>query len=91
MSANVQTSQSLPTLQSGNTGEAVRYLQRILNCLSYGPVATDANFGPQTETAVKNFQSNYPPLAVDGVVGSQTWWQIVRVFADSSFCNNSAK
>ncbi|KAF3889222.1 MULTISPECIES: peptidoglycan-binding domain-containing protein [Nostocales] len=87
MSVNVQISQSLPTLENGSQGEDVRYLQRILNCLEYGSVATDGKFGPQTENAVKQFQGNYPPLAVDGIVGQQTWWQIIRAFADSSLCN----
>ncbi len=49
-----------------------RGVQRILNCLGY-PVTDDADFGPLTEQAVIAFQSDNPPLTVDGVVGPETW------------------
>lgn len=49
-----------------------RGVQRILNCLGY-PITDDADFGPLTSQAVIAFQSDNPPLAVDGVVGPQTW------------------
>ncbi len=62
-------------LQEGNVHAQSSYtrgVQRILNCLGY-PVTDDADFGPLTTQAVIAFQSDNPPLAVDGIVGPQTW------------------
>ena len=61
------------TLRSGSTGADVRRLQRLLvelKILSFDRI--DGNFGPPTEAAVNDFQSGNG-LAVDGVVGPQTW------------------
>lgn len=62
-------------LSNGNAHSESSYtrgVQRILNCLGY-PVTADADFGPGTEQAVIAFQSDNPPLAVDGIVGPETW------------------
>lgn len=64
---------SLPTLQNGSTGEAVRLLQQLL--ITFGRLdnsSFDAIFGPKTEGAVKQFQTE-SNLTVDGKVGQQTW------------------
>lgn len=55
-----------PVLRRGARGDAVRRLQGILG------VPADGVFGPQTERAVRAFQSSRL-LTVDGVVGSKTW------------------
>ncbi len=47
-------------------GEAVRRLQEALH------IQADGEFGPQTEAAVKSLQAR-DGLAVDGVVGPETW------------------
>jgi peptidoglycan hydrolase-like protein with peptidoglycan-binding domain len=47
-------------------GEAVRRLQEALH------IQADGEFGPQTEAAVKSLQA-HDGLAVDGVVGPETW------------------
>jgi len=62
-------------LQVGNAHAESSYtrgVQRVLNCLGY-PLTDDADFGPATEQAVISFQSDNPPLAVDGIVGPETW------------------
>ena len=62
-------------LSDGNVHAESSYtrgVQRILICLGY-PLTEDADFGPQTASAVMDFQSDNPPLAVDGFVGPQTW------------------
>jgi immune inhibitor A len=59
-----------PTLQSGASGEDVRFLQYGLEQLGFGPF--DAVFGPLTESAVRHFQTERG-LAIDGIVGRQTW------------------
>jgi hypothetical protein len=55
-----------PTLRKGSRGEYVRQLQTLLS------IAVDGEFGPKTETAVKNFQT-LNKLVSDGVVGPMTW------------------
>jgi peptidoglycan hydrolase-like protein with peptidoglycan-binding domain len=62
-----------PTLQLGSTGPDVNRLQRIFVVrkeLDY--TAIDGDFGPNTQTAVEQFQSG-PGLTVDGIVGPLTW------------------
>ncbi|KAF3884735.1 MULTISPECIES: peptidoglycan-binding domain-containing protein [Nostocales] len=64
---------SLPTLQNGSNGEAVRFLQQLL--IVFGKLGNsdfDAIFGSKTESAVKEFQREQN-LTVDGKVGPQTW------------------
>jgi peptidoglycan hydrolase-like protein with peptidoglycan-binding domain len=62
-----------PTLQLGSTGPDVKRLQRIFVVrkeLDYTGI--DGDFGPDTQTAVEQFQSG-AGLMVDGIVGPLTW------------------
>lgn len=69
-------SQSLPTLRFGTSGVPVRVLQKLL--LSNGYILeVDGAFGALTEIAVKAFQ-NKRNLAVDGVVGENTWYELTK-------------
>ncbi|SDN95676.1 peptidoglycan-binding protein [Geodermatophilus sp. DSM 45219] len=63
-----------PTLRMGSKGEAVELLQRTLNLQhpEYSTLTVDADFGPATDEVVREFQRR-EDLAVDGVVGSDTW------------------
>jgi Putative peptidoglycan binding domain len=66
-----------PTLRLGSHGDPVAYLQGVLKVkLGYG-VIIDKNFGPQTDKAVRKFQTERG-LVVDGIVGKQTWDAIDR-------------
>lgn len=59
--------QSSPqVLRSGSSGVAVKRLQMALQ------IAADGSFGPETDRAVREFQSA-AGLTVDGVVGRVTW------------------
>lgn len=60
-----------PTLQKGDSGPDVVYLQTLL-CDVGEPLKVDGKFGDITERAVKDFQRLYG-LTVDGVVGPKTW------------------
>ncbi|WP_459678075.1 peptidoglycan-binding domain-containing protein, partial [Rhodococcus sp. no. 34] len=63
-----------PTLRRGSTGGDVTYLQALLNRMfaSYSKLAVDGDFGPATESVVREVQRR-SNLAADGVVGPDTW------------------
>lgn len=58
-----------PLLKRGSKGEDVKRLQRLLRFT--GP-DVDGDFGADTESSVKAFQSKHK-LVVDGKVGGYTW------------------
>lgn len=51
----------------------LRRVQARLSELGYDPGAIDGLFGPNTRRAIRTFQANNPPLAVDGLAGIDTW------------------
>ncbi len=73
-------------LRGGSYGEEVVALQVMLDRVSQNYPAipkirpADGIFGPQTEEAVKKFQSIFN-LTPDGVVGRATWYQLVFLYA----------
>jgi N-acetyl-anhydromuramyl-L-alanine amidase AmpD len=74
---------SLPTLARNDhaaPNKDVRYLQQSLAKNGY-PVAIDGLFGKKTEQAVVNFQKQ-KRIAVDGIVGPQTWNQLNACFSE---------
>ncbi len=69
---------SPPALRPGNTGEAVRDLQRRLAALGYEVEPSEhGEFGPLTSRAVREFQTRRG-LHVDGVCGVETWNALVE-------------
>ena len=70
---------STPVLRKGSKGEAVSRLQQGLYQLGYDPGTVDGIFGPNTERAVKEFQTNNG-LDVDGIVGPRTWTALEEAF-----------
>ncbi len=62
----------LPTLKRGSKGNAVKGLQNALKARSYGSISVDGNFGPGTETAVRELQRGNG-LEEDGIAGPNTW------------------
>jgi len=61
-----------PTISLGATGDAVKRLERALRRTPDLGLTVDGVFGPQVETAVKQFQQG-AGLTVDGIVGPATW------------------
>jgi peptidoglycan hydrolase-like protein with peptidoglycan-binding domain len=61
-----------PTISLGATGNAVKRLERALRRTPNLGLIVDGVFGPQLESAVKEFQQG-TGLMVDGVVGPATW------------------
>jgi len=79
--ADVQVTLGLPTLRKGSapsTGPTVvERLQLMLNQRGGSPrLVEDGVFGPATEASVKRYQQN-ENLAVDGIVGKQTWTSLL--------------
>jgi peptidoglycan hydrolase-like protein with peptidoglycan-binding domain len=81
--ATAYTDQTLPTLQRGDRGEAVRKLQQILQSNGFlgaanaqlgnpGYNIVDGIFGAVTESAIKDLQQRYN-LPATGIVDSVTW------------------
>jgi peptidoglycan hydrolase-like protein with peptidoglycan-binding domain len=54
-------------LQNGTTGACVTTLQTMLNTFNAGHLAVDGQFGPATDTAVRNFQASHA-LTINGIV-----------------------
>jgi len=67
-----QVPAALPTLQQGDTGEAVRQLQQRLQSRGFYPGAINGSFDTATRNAVIAFQRNQG-LQQDGIVGANTW------------------
>jgi hypothetical protein len=58
-------------LKPGDTGAAVKQLQRALAHLGYSPGAVDGSYGSGTKDAVTRFQQAQG-LTADGIAGSKT-------------------
>jgi hypothetical protein len=67
----------MTTLKLNMKGDDVKTLQRFLSSLNY-TCSIDGSFGPKTEQAVKDFQSDNG-LTADGIVGSKTWKIIIEM------------
>lgn len=63
-------------VKNGSQGETVKTLQAILSRKGYA-VEIDGDFGNQTETAVKKFQSD-KGLDSDGICGHDTWTALLK-------------
>ena len=60
-----------PDVGQGSVGENVYSIQLMLQAHGYS-LSIDGDFGPQTASTVRSFQSAHG-LGVDGIVGPQTW------------------
>ncbi|ALF53363.1 peptidoglycan-binding protein [Nostoc piscinale CENA21] len=69
-------SRTVPNLRFGNSGLAVRVLQKLLIANGY-TIRVDGVYGALTESAVKAFQ-NRRNINVDGIVGPRTWFHLTR-------------
>jgi peptidoglycan hydrolase-like protein with peptidoglycan-binding domain len=67
-----EADQSEPVLKIGSTGLPVRRSQKRMSLVGYDVGGVDGRYGTCTEAAVKILQQQRG-LAVDGVVGPQTW------------------
>ena len=63
---------SEPVLKLGSTGLPVRRAQKRMSLVGYDVGGVDGRYGPRTEAAVKKLQQQ-AGIAIDGVVGTETW------------------
>ena len=69
----------LTMLQKGMEGESVKALQILLEGYEHDTVyGADGIFGDATDAAVRSFQKERG-LAVDGIVGNETWSALLGV------------
>lgn len=71
-----------PTVSTGQSGERVRTVQYLLRARGYS-ITVDGVFGSGTAATVRSFQSSRG-LAVDGIVGPQTWEALVITVRNGS-------
>jgi len=72
---NIKIALTMPLLKKGIKNDSVMYLQNTLNKKGY-ELATDGDFGPKTDIAVKDYQAKNG-LVVDGIVGFNTWVKLM--------------
>lgn len=87
MAQHIVANRKYPTIQYGNTGDAVMFAQAILVRLGYlnkgGKDYTnvDGDFGLLTKSATLGFQSatrdSAEPLVIDGIIGKKTWAKLL--------------
>ncbi len=70
--APAPTNSSPSVLRLGDRGPAVLTLQKDLTSIGYNTYGEDGIFGPDTEAAVKAFES-HEGLTVDGIAGPAVW------------------
>ena len=72
----------------GSQGSDVTELQKLLNQNGYS-LAEDGIFGTKTQEAVKNYQQKNN-LAVDGVVGTNTWGALTKASSGTTAQQSNA-
>jgi hypothetical protein len=73
------------TIRAGDQSEDVSEVQRILTEGGYYSGPVDGVYGPETEAAVRAYQTAHG-LTVDGVVGPETWG---NMHGDPNYPNNT--
>jgi len=71
----VATISPWPLVRKGDTQHPVPTLQHLLRARGHS-VTVDGDFGPKTDAAVRTFQDD-EGLAVDGIVGPNTWTALI--------------
>ena len=71
-------------LKQGDSGEAVKQLQKALNAVNFKVGPVDGIYGVQTKDAVRRFQLVYLPYDVDGIYGPQTKNKLAAVLKAKS-------
>ncbi len=87
MAQHIVSNRKRPTIQFGDTGDAVMFAQAILVDLGYLNKGgkdyknVDGDFGLLTKSAVLGFQS-HEKLTIDGIVGKNTWAALLQAIKE---------
>lgn len=73
-----ETLSKCPLLQVGSSGNAVKWLQYVLNSLCHEHINKDGIFGQDTKRVLINYQGYYK-LNMDGICGQGTWSKILKL------------
>ena len=73
----------------GSKGSDVTELQKLLKNNGYTDLAVDGDFGAKTQAAVKDYQQKNG-LAVDGIVGTNTWGALTNAQSGSQTASTPA-
>lgn len=76
--SSTKVSTHLVTVRSGDDNQHVVDLQWLLKNKHKFNIKVDGGFGAKTQAAVKEFQKKRG-LSADGVVGSKTWKQLLKI------------
>ena len=68
---------TMKTLRKGDKGTQVKVLQWLLNDNGFDCGTADGIYGSKTLAAVKAYQKAHG-LTADGIVGRNTWTQLIR-------------
>lgn len=71
--------ETYPTLQIGSSGEAVGYLQLVLNVVIGTSLNNSGKFDENTQAAVIRFQT-LNNLIADGIVSGKTWNTLLALY-----------
>ena len=92
MAQHIIANRKYPTIQYGDTGDAVMFAQAILVRLGYlnkggkDYANVDGDFGLLTKTATLGFQSatrdSDDPLVIDGIIGKNTWARLLEAIKE---------
>lgn len=69
-----------PVLKVGWLGDLVRYLQLVISHRGLGKITVDGDFGPQTESKVRDTQADNG-LRATGIVDWEGTWQVIDELA----------
>lgn len=69
---------TLPMLRTGSKGASVSLLQSLLTMRKFTCGEIDGDFGALTQAAVNRFQK-WAKIGVDGVVGKDTWTELLKI------------
>lgn len=82
-------SPSWPLVKEGFTGANVKALQSLLKSHNYS-IGIDGDFGSNTKSIVKSFQSANG-LSSDGIVGQNTWLKLIKTVRYGDYNNYAVR